>query len=151
MKHFSIFLLALPMLIGALPAQCVLDPIQSRLIEGYLLFGFEGKYRTVDKAEVLILDQYNTHRIVARATVDKKGYFYIKGIKAGNYHLSGRSEPLSEAYVDIRIVSKKEVMKSAKESMILIVLGADGRHECGGSSITIESRSIIDGILHNLQ
>jgi hypothetical protein len=149
MKNIPIILLAFPLLMGTLPAQCVLDPIQSPFIEGYFLFGFEGKYRIVNKAEVFVLDQYNTHKVIAKTAVDGNGYFHIKKVKPGNYILSGRSEALISAYVDIHVLSKKEAMGSAQDSMVLIVLGGEVAHECGGSSITIKKKADIDRILQS--
>ena len=87
--------------------------------------------------------------MIARTDVDENGYFSIKKVKPGNYILSGRSEALISAYVDFRVLSKKEAMDSAKDSMILIVLGGDITSECGGSSITIETKADIDRILQS--
>jgi hypothetical protein len=146
MKIVSTLFLAFLMLSQLSPAQCVPDPIKSPLVEGYLVFGFEGRYRILDKAEVGIHDRYN-RKTIASALVDENGHFYIKGIKPGNYILSGHSEALISAYVDIRVVKKKTIKELEKPSMILIVLSGDIRHECGGSSVTIESKSKIDEIL----
>ena len=104
MRYLLITLLTFHLIVGTLHAQCVPDPIQSALIEGYLLFGFGSKYRIIDKAEILVLDQYNTHKVIARTDVDENGYFSIKKVKPGNYILSGRSEALISAYVDFRVL-----------------------------------------------
>jgi hypothetical protein len=149
MKNFRIIFLVFPLLIETLAAQCVLDPIASPLIEGYFLFGFEGKYSIVDKAEVVVLDQFDTHKVIARTTVDRNGYFCIKKVKPGNYILSGRSEALISAYVDIRVLSKRKVNDSAEDAMVLIVLGGDVARECGGSSITVKTKADIDRILQS--
>ncbi len=149
MKNIQIIFLVFPLLIGTLAAQCVLDPIESPLIEGYFLFGFEGKYSIVDKAEVVVLNQYDTHKVIARTTVDGNGYFCIKKVKPGNYILSGRSEALISAYVDIRVLSKRKVKDSAEDTMVLIVLGGDVARECGGSSITVKTKADIDRILQS--
>lgn len=130
-------------LIGTSQGQCVLDPIQTPSIDGYLLYGYEGRYRALDNAEVLICDNLDRNRILARSKIDKDGHFRFTGVKPGKYYLSGRSPDLISASVEIQVLRKR----MPAESSILVVLSADGTKECGGSSITLEAKTTIDEIL----
>jgi hypothetical protein len=147
MRRFCyVFIILFMILIDKSQGQCVLDEIQAHSIDGYLLHGYEGRYRTIDNAEVLVLDNFNRHKILARSNVDKNGHFQFKRVKPGKYYLSGRSPDLISASVEIQVLRERSGRMLA-ESSILIVLSADGTKECGGSSITLETKTTIDEIL----
>ena len=130
-------------------AQCVLDPVHSTSVEGYLLYGYAGRYRIINPANVLICKWHDglCKKPVAKVTVDENGYFSVKQIKPGSYILCGKSEALYSACVDIQVLPPNKSKEPESDLMILIVLGAD-LSECGGSSITIQSRSTINAMLH---
>jgi hypothetical protein len=149
MRRFcSIFIILFMILISRSQGQCVLDGIQAHSIDGYLLYGYESRYRTLDNAEVLVFDNFNRHKTLARSTVGKDGHFRIRGLKPGKYYLSGRSPDMISASAEIQVLGERS-SKVPAESAILIVLSADGTKECGGSSITLEAKTTIDGILGN--
>jgi hypothetical protein len=131
-----------------LPAQCVPDPIQTRSVEGYLLFGFDGYFRILKNAEVRVMDEYGK-KIITSVPVSQDGYFNIVGIKPGKYLLSGLDPKAINAHVYLSV--KKKESSPSENSMILIILSADIDSECGGSSITIEPKSKIDKILESLE
>lgn len=140
---------ALLMMTCNLRAQCAPDPIQANSINGYLLFGYKGNFSILDGVEVQISDDYD-NRLVARVSVAPDGHFSIKGIKPGRYIIKGSAPQMiySEVQIDIKKHKKSSL---SKDSMILIILAADARYECGGTSITIESKSKIDKILNSLE
>ena len=135
---------------GIASAQCVLDPITVPAVEGYLVFGFQGKNRIVEKAEVLILDQHNPQKVLATTAVNENGYFILRGIKPGKYILSGRSEKLTPAFVDISVIKAKHHAKTPEnETLVLIMLGADTTKECAGASITVMPKSNVEKLIQS--
>lgn len=125
-------------------AQCVLDPIRVERIDGYLLFGFKGQYRVLDKAEVRLLDFGNAQTVVAALTVGKDGHFEIAGAKPGKYVLSVRSEALIPATVDLEVTRPKG---AGSKRLILAVLAADATKECGGALIKVQPKAEVDRVL----
>jgi hypothetical protein len=125
-------------------AQCVLDPIRVERIEGYLLFGFQGQYRVLDRAEVRLLDSRNTQPVIAAIPVGKDGHFEMADAKPGKYVLSVRSEALIPASVDVEVTKPKG---AGGKRLILAVLAADATKECGGASIKIQPKADIDRVV----
>lgn len=128
---------------------CVQDPISICQVEGALVFGFREKYTIVEKAEVSLIDPFNYENVIASADVEPNGRFKIMDIEPGNYILLAQSEGLITASVDIKILPKNHSKKQDEESLILIILGADFREPCGGSSITIKIESYVNNLLQN--
>jgi hypothetical protein len=145
MSKHCLTLLFLVLAFGAnAPAQCVLDPIRVERIEGYLLFGFQGQYRVLDKAEVRLLESGNTQTVIAAVPVGKDGHFEMADAKPGKYVLSARSEALIPASVDVEVTKPKG---TGSKRLILAVLAADATKECGGASIKLQPKAEVDRVL----
>lgn len=129
---------------GSVLGQCVLDPIRVGRVEGHLLFGFQNKYRILDKGEIRLLEPANTQAVVASATFDKDGRFEIANVKPGKYILSARSEGLIPASVDVEVTKSKG---APGYRLILVVLAADATRECGGASIRVQPKAEVDRVV----
>jgi hypothetical protein len=132
--------------IGSVLAQCVMDPIRTQSVEGYAVFGFRGKYRFLNNARVLLISESDKTNIIKTSAVRDDGYFNIGGVQPGRYILSAQSEAMISAYVDLT-VSEKDINNPKDKLIIFIVLSADATKECGGASITIESKTNIERIV----
>ena len=136
--------IALAVAAGTVAGQCVMDPIRIGRIEGRLLFGFQGKYRVLDKGEVQLLDPSDKRTVLASASVDHGGRFAIAKARPGKFSLAARSEGLIPAYVGLTMAGPRS-MRS--KQLILVILGADGARECGGASISVRSVADVDQVV----
>ncbi len=131
--------------VNSVTGQCVQEPIQTKGVEGFLVFGWNGMYRTVENARVQLLDVHNQKHVLASANVNPDGYFQLSNLKPGKYILRGETDDSIPAYVEVTI--KKSMSKPDSNFILFISLAADAREECGGSSITLRSRESVDRIL----
>lgn len=123
---------------------CVLDPIATDVLGGYVLFHYQGQYRVLSKGTVTLRDAGNIDQRVMAVEIGADGAFHLKGLKPGKYVLEARSPSLISVAVDYRVSLGK---KSKSPSGLLILLGADATKPCGGGSVTVVPLEKIDHLV----
>ena len=123
-------------------AQCVMEPIEVAHVEGYVL----SKGTRNNAAEVQLIVRFHPKKGVKWVQTDANGHFAFNKIKPGHYLLEALSNGLIPGGVDITITKPNA---GSTPGLILVVLDADGKSECGGDSITLVSKEKMDQVLRD--
>jgi len=99
-------------------------------IAGRVVFKTDSGEVVLQNASVTVLDYRSRGRVLATSVVDSDGRFAID-MRPGKYLLRVECETYAALWVETRVKSRTSSNDTKLE--IVVTLGVDFAHECGGS------------------